>query len=499
MKRKLVAPARPQVQKVEGRNFTLYRGDALDVLRLQPDNSVDSCIVDGPYGLEFMGSDWDGAGNFAAGIEKDAKSAGGYGKDKPTNENAYAAARVRYGKLFSERPKKIERRSQGHDRPFDMALPDFTSGMRGSGAFIYLEWSMTWAREVLRVLKPGGFLMSFGGSRTYHLMACGVHFAGFEVRDMVEWLYGSGFPKTQNVARAIDMHLCRKSGRTGRHYEVNLPEPKKRKPGDHVCDRTKEGMEWEGYGTALKPAHEPICMARKPITGALAPNVLKNGTGGLDIDSCRIGREHVPGWHKSGANGSGGYRGTSTFRIREMDAKEIQERNSKGGWPNNVITDEEAAKMLEGKARFFYCPKPSKREKDAGLDEFAERAWVQWQTANGTSGVASSLSAGRNTKRKNVHPTIKPVAFMRYLVELVTPEGGTVLDHFCGSGSTGVGTLAAGGGRKFIGAEQYATDEKPYFQIACARLHHAEKALSGSEVPRSAPAIRGRRRRLAVH
>lgn len=505
----------------------------LDLLKVLPDNSIDSIVTDGPYGLEFMGEEWDtftesglrvgasteeakadilsgaaAARRHGASIERDAKSAGGYGADSPTNENAFAAARVRYGsKLWTERPKKQERRAEGENRPFDGSLPVFTGGM------LFQRWNEAWARECLRVLKPGGFLLAFGGGRTYHRLACGIEDAGFEIRDIIDWVYGSGFPKSSNVERAVDIHVCRQSGRTGRHYEVNLPKPHLRKPGDHVCPSSPEGRLFAGVGTAIKPGKEPICMARKPFKGSVAMNVLLWGTGGLNIQACRVNRDagDVPGWHKSGANGANGFNGTSTFRTREMTPEEIQARcGDVGRWPSNLILDEEAGAELDaqggfskstgntrknkggqsgrgkiphdwestgpadagGASRFFYCPKPSKREKDLGLDEFAEQAWVQWQTANGTSKKPSSLSEGRDTKRKNIHPTIKPVTLMRYLCQLVTPPGGVILDHLAGSATTGVGALTAEGFNfSFIGFEK----NPEYYQIGLARLTHAEQ------------------------
>ncbi len=464
IKRKQVVKT-PPLEMAEGLRWQAWLGDTIRVMKLMPANSVDSCVVDGPYGLEFMGSDWDSF-NSGAGIEKDAKSAGGYGADEPTNKNAYAAVRVRYGKLWTERPEKVKRRADGENRPFDGALPVYTAGVA------YQDWNEAWAREVHRVLKPGGFILAFGGTRTFHRLACGIENSGFEIRDMLSWLYGSGFPKSSNVGRAVDMRLCTEPGR---HYEVNVPKGDKFRPGDHVCCRTEEGEALEGMGTAIKPAQEPICMARKPLSEkTVADNVRKWGTGCLNIGACRIDRDasDVPGWHKSGANGTKGFQGTSTFKTRNMSAEEIAERNSGGRWPSNVIMDEEAGSILDSQSldasRFFYCAKPSKNEKDAGLDAFAESLWVQWATANGTSGKPSSISEGRNTKRRNTHPTIKPVRLMRYLIRLVTPPGGTVLDHLAGSGTTGVAAIAEG--FRVILVE----GKREFFNILQARCRHAE-------------------------
>jgi DNA modification methylase len=464
-------------------------GDAVLTMKVIPDNSVDAVVCDAPYGLEFMGNEWD---TFAgSGIEKDAKSAGGYGADSPTNENAYAAARVRYGKLFTSRPKKDERRAEGENRPFDKALPVYESG-----GFALLEFHLSWLAECFRVLKPGGFILVFGGTRTYHWLGVAVELTGFEVRDMIEWIYAMGFPKSQNAERAIDMHLCRLAGTPGRHYEVNLPKPEKRKPNDHVCASTPEGRQHTGEGTALKPAHEPIVMARKPFKGNLAANVLEWKTGTLQIEACEVVKKegHSSGWHKSGANGSGGYLGTSTFRTRELTANEIQaRRGNRGQYPSNVIVDhaedctevwcspECAVAELDrqhtgkGASHFFYCAKPTKSEKDGGLNGFDEKKWVAWQTGNGASGKASSISEGRKTTRKNTHPTIKPLRLMRYLVRLVTPPGGVCLDPLSGSMTTGCAALHEG--RRTICIER-KTD---YFDIGVARLTYHEKLTRQEE------------------
>lgn len=518
----------------------LALSDNLVWMRAQEANSKDVIICDGPYGLAFMGEDWD---SFS--VEKDRKSAGGFGKDSPTNENAYAAAQVRYGALgkhFTERPAKDALKAEGSNRATDGALPIYSGGM------LYQRFTETWAREAFRILKPGGYLLSFSAPKTYHRMACGIEDAGFEIRDQIDWIYGSGFPKSQNVRRSMDMRACRAAGTEGRHFESKLPKalepgerPKKGtnylQEGDHICGTFPEFEEWEGYGTALKPAHEPICMARKPLSeGTVALNVQKHGTGALNIPGCEVGRDadDVPGWHKSGADGTNGFRDSNTFRTRSMGADEIRERRGeKGRWPANLIfghlegckpagesrvrvaysdkgtlkadgfnpgkphvgeggrkinkpCDSEGMETVTvweceedcpvrelesqeaGKARFFYTAKPSKRERDTGLDAFEEKAWVQWQTANGTSGSASSISAGRNTKKKNNHPTCKPVALMRYLIRLVTPRGGTVLDIFMGSGTTGVAAIEEG--FKFEGIE----NNPAYLDIAKARIGHAE-------------------------
>ena len=251
-----------------------------------------------------------------------------------------------------------------------------------------------WA-ECLRVLKPGGHLLAFAGTRTQHRMAVRIEDAGFEIRDMIAWIYSTGFPKSHNL------------------------------DGD-----------WQGWGTALKPALEPITVARKPLSGTVAETVLKHGTGAMNIDGCRVGRdaEDVSGWSQSGSNASENrsMSGANYARDAKPDAE--------GRWPANLIHDgsDEPTGLLGDAARFFYCAKASRSDRGAG----------------------------------NVHPTVKPTDLMRYLCRLVTPPGGVVLDPFAGSGSTG--KAAALEGFRFLGIER----EAEYVEIARARIASAEDKAS---------------------
>ena len=297
-------------------------------------------------------------------------------------------------------------------------------------------------RECLRVLKPGGHLLAFGGSRTYHRLACAVEDAGFQIRDQIMWVYGSGFPKSHNVANSIDKKMGQPNrGRaipTASKYQASDIDEKNKLTSNKVdayVSRTPESAEWVGWGTALKPAHEPIVMARKPVDGTVANNVLKHGVGGINIDASRVGEQ--------------------------------------GRFPANFIHDgsNEVTDLLGDFSRFFYCSKPSKKERNAGLEALDE----QWKPAaefrpnhmdkalDGESGNPF----GRFQPTKNFHPTVKPIALMRYLVRLVTPPGGIVLDPFAGSGST----LVAATMEKFdcIGIEM--TDE--YLPIIEARVAYA--------------------------
>lgn len=314
--------------------------------------------------------------------------------------------------------------------------------------------------QLLRVLKPGGHLLAFGGTRTYHRMTCAIEDAGFEVRDSLHWLYGTGFPKSLNVG--------------------------------------------EGRGTALKPGHEPIVLARKPLEGTVAANVAKWGTGALNIDGCRIAGD-VPVFARRGdlmtnVYGSGLGGGNRTGETRE------------GRWPANVLLDEGAAAELDvqsgtltsgtraagvrkgigfgssatgdggpaivgsegGASRFFYVAKPARAERDAGCAHLPAKSGGEATDREDDSAGTQNprAGAGRTGGARNFHPTVKPVELMRYLVRLVTPPGGLVLDPFAGSGTTGVACIHEGFG--FLGIER----EEEYLEIARARLKRAETSCA---------------------
>jgi site-specific DNA-methyltransferase (adenine-specific) len=326
-----------------------------------------------------------------------------------------------------------------------------------------------WARETLRVLKPGGHLLAFGGTRTYHRLAAGIEDAGFEIRDCLVWLYGSGFPKSLNL------------------------------DGD-----------WQGWGTALKPAHEPIVVARKPLAGTVAANILEHGTGALNVDGCRIGAGERPLRESDRRSGMNGTYGDGLGGSRAVG------ETSLGRWPANVVLDPEAAAMLDeqtgelttnpgtyrrdasdaqdervaygkygaiesgvsvsngnsgGASRFFYCAKTSSAERNAGLDGFPEKM-TRDTYGDGLQGPRPHTADDYEWQRKgarNVHPTVKPIDLMRWLVRLVTPPGGLVLDPFVGSGTTGIATALEG--MDFIGLER----EEEYVAIARARIAWWEK------------------------
>jgi DNA modification methylase/transcriptional regulator with XRE-family HTH domain len=411
----------------------LLHGDCLERLRELPDCSVDACVTDPPYGLRFMGKAWD--------------------YDVPQAE--------------------------------------------------------VW-REVLRVLKPGGHLLAFAGTRTQHRMAVQIEDAGFEIRDLIAWVYGSGFPKSLDVSKAIDkrggasvswfgpwfrewrkqngvtqkevaaLFPSKTGGLTGcvANWELgfNMPTPDQFNlirdtfglpfesiaeaerevvaqqrgtqlavaPGqgndrsattlDITTPSTPEAQQWAGWGTALKPALEPITVARKPLSGTVAENVLRHGTGALNVDGCRVAHtEECRMMAPSQANIA-----NPSDKCRQAGRREaVLELKPEGRWPANLIHDgsEEPCELLGSAARFFYCAKASKADRGA----------------------------------ENVHPTVKPTELMRYLVRLVTPPGGLVLDPFMGSGSTGKAAVLEG--FRFIGIER----EAEYIEIARGRIQVPEQ------------------------
>lgn len=373
-------------------------GDCLDVLSVLPEASIDAVVTDPPYGLGFMGKAWD------------------------------------------------------HSVPS----------------------ALVW-RECLRVLKPGGHLLAFAGTRTQHRMAVNIEDAGFEIRDMIAWVYGSGFPKSLDVSKAID-----KAAGAERELVGVSPHSANRKAGTFstgnespsgynagnegermiTAPATESALQWQGWGTALKPALEPITVARKPLDGTVAANVLKHGTGALNIDGCRVGSE--------GGTRKGSFPkddSVSAYGNGINGACEIVSTGS-GRWPANLIHDgsDEVTDLLGEAARFFYCPKASKRDREEGLDAADDK------TLNRVNpGGLENDPRWKPVTRKNNHPTVKPTDLMRYLVRLVTPPGGLVLDPFCGSGSTGKAAVLEG--FDFCGIDI----SEEYAEIARARIAAAAR------------------------
>ena len=419
----------------------ILRGNCLDTLKTLADCSIDSIVTDPPYELGFMGKSWDASG---------------------------------------------------------------------------IAYNVELWRECLRVLKPGGHLLAFSGSRTYHRMTVAIEDAGFEIRDQIMWLYGSGFPKSLNVSKAIDKaaglleHEASAFTVAGR-TDKNLPSTVT-KGYEPPKPQSSEAQRWQGWGTALKPAHEPICVARKPLTGNVASNVLEWGTGALNIDGSRVA-------HQSEADrASATPQGKVTSNLSAGSAPDVNDEGRKdverpdtslGRWPANVIHDgsnevvagfptqagaggkasgptwsgpsgsasrhqmkgmrDEEPKFYGDSgsaARFFYCAKASKSERNAGLEGLPERRESDIEKDDGVGG--DNPRNRTNAPRQNFHPTVKPIALMRYLVKLVTPPGGTVLDPFLGSGSTAVAAIIEG--FEWVGCEM----TEDYWPIIEARVAWAE-------------------------
>lgn len=361
-----------------------------------------------------------------------------------------------------------------------------------------------WA-ECLRVLKPGGHLLAFAGTRTQHRMAVRIEDAGFEIRDMLAWVYGSGFPKSHDVSKAIDKAAGAEREVVGvKKHSANQQIETFKNSGDYkiTTPTTKAAKQWQGWGTALKPALEPITLARKPLIGTVAENVLEHGTGGLNIDGCRVENNGDDLSRK--ATPAKGWKNSSQFNGSMNDDWK------KGRWPANFIHDGSdevvglfphtssgavnphingsvAAKTvvsflkgLDGKmrnytseanqgsaSRFFYCAKASKRDRDEGLEGFPTS--TQQSVAHGDRQYGTLPHTGEQREinsqpRANIHPTVKPTDLMRYLCRLITPPNGVILDPFMGSGSTGKAALLEG--FSFIGCEL----SPEYFEIAKARI-----------------------------
>lgn len=415
--------------------YTLLLGDCLDVLSGVEDCSVDSVVCDPPYGLSFMGKRWD------------------------------------------------------YDVP-----------------------SVAIWRECLRVLKPGGYLLAFAGSRTQHRMAVNIEDAGFEIRDMIAWVYGSGFPKSHNVSCSIDkMAGHGNRGRaipTASSYQASDVEQENKLTSNPVGPyepKTDEAKKWAGYGSSLKPSIEPITVARKPLDGTIAENVLKWGTGAMNIDGCRVPMDQDDFDKLS--------RGVDAIRERggfmdnswknSSDLSGANPANPLGRWPANFIHDgsqevldlfpetkggawvnTDGARMFNnnGKptgyvdsgrrdktsgsaARFFYCSKSNKRDRNEGCESIEAKQYSR----DGRDTPIENAYQCNGSKANNFHPTVKPTDLMRYLCRLVTQPGGVVLDPFMGSGTTGKAAMLEG--FRFIGCEM----DEEYYKIAEARVVHAYK------------------------
>lgn len=436
----------------ENDSYKIYNGDMLDMLQVIKPESIDAIVCDPPYELGFMNKSWDSTGI----------------------------------------------------------------------AFKKETW-----QNCFEVLKPGGYLLAFGGSRTYHRIACAIEDAGFEIRDCIMYLYGTGFPKSMDIAKALEGKLTLGSSNPKDFKKLNgeqitrgnwgyatmqLEQGYRNKNYDTEAESetylgkleptTDLAKEWQGWGTCLKPAYEPIIVARKPFKGSVVDNIIKYRVGGINIDGCKIGNEKRTQ-----------FSGKSNGRIySEYSQKNAHFETVEGRFPANVIltydetdfdevcggmpytknnTKTHSAKNSDNNvnfnasksvnvigyedsgsaSRYFYCAKASKKDRDEGLDAFEER-----KTTDGCirANVETARKFGANSAlRKNIHPTCKPTELMQYLIRLVSPKGATILDPFMGSGSTGKAVMFENRERdanyKFIGIE--LTDE--YLPIAQARIEYA--------------------------
>lgn len=417
-------------------NATIYLGDCLETIRTLPDCSVDSIVTDPPYGLGkepdalAMLADWMATGHH------DVKGSGFMGKD------------------------------------WDAFVPQ----------------PALW-RECLRVLKPGGHLLAFAGTRTHDLMTLGLRIAGFEIRDTIMWVYGSGFPKSLDVSKAID-----KAAGAEREVVSAHPNPAGNKAGGNSLNMSAVGMpaeavitapatdaarRWEGWGTALKPALEPITVARKPLAGTVAANVLAHGTGALNIDGCRVGDEvryNAPAGNAKNPNTALGPAQNGGFGMKA----DSEGTTVAGRWPANLIhdgSDEVVALFPESKGQQGDVRgTEASRTGGEGTNCYGEYGRVASAKRGDTGSAARFFYCAKASKSDrgadNNHPTVKPTDLMRYLCRLVTPPGGVVLDPFMGSGSTGKGAMFEG--FRFIGCEL----DPDYAAIARARIAATEQRVA---------------------
>lgn len=437
----------------EDDTVTLYAGDCIEVMRALPDSSVDAVVTDPPYGLEFMGKEWDrpwavsptqGVG-FAG--REDNLTLPSFGDNR--NANCRGCGGRQRGK------KRCTCTTPDWDRKPGNDMAEFQA------------WCLTWTTELYRVLKPGGHMLAFGGTRTWHRLACAIEDAGFEVRDSIAWMYGSGFPKSLDVSKAIDKAagetrevvgtLTCKDMRGG-----NYSGPQPGMEHNYTAPATPDAIRWQGWGTALKPAFEPIVVARRPLIGTVAANVLAHGTGALNIDGCRIGTTETLGRAKAGwGNAAVGADDYGNFNSIGVTVEG-------GRWPANVILDESQARELDLMSGLTEARQSgwSKSGSKAGSndsmsgDNYARDAKLDSFTDPGGGASRFFYTAKANTHERpridgSAHPTVKPLTLMRYLVRLITPPGGIVLEPFAGSGTTLEACIVEG--FKCIGIERDPT------------------------------------------
>lgn len=539
-------------------HVTLLHGDCLDVLRELPDASVDAVVTDPPYGLEFMGKEWDrpwsGRGEKPAGADL---STGGF-----ATGNGYSDRKTpTYGKPWVAKRCSLCGHTQAGGSPCRCDEPQWVIERQHPAIPMraFQDWCEQWATECLRVLKPGGHLLAFGGSRTWHRLACAVEDAGFEIRDSIAWLYAQGFPKSLDVSKAIDkirrrdyvaaavrlgMNIPRRNlddwtkeghapgDKWWAEFRAHLPSDDwqalerevvgsgksgaasvayvRQAPGEYdvTAPATSDAERWQGWGTALKPAFEPVVVARKPLAGTIAANVLAHGTGALNVDACRVqmSDEDRRVIESMGGFGSDGYqrpRTDGTFMSGTPNAT-ASKAHAAGRWPTNVVLDDATAAELDrqsgesrdgvavkrngvtsngvtgwgaaepgtpdaggyggrgGASRFF----PTFRYEAKAPTAERPKYWAHdcdcpHDEAMRPGGTCETCGA---PGKRIAHPTVKPLDYMRWLVRLVTPPGGTVLEPFAGSGTTAEACVVEG--FRCIAIER----EADYLPLIVARL-----------------------------
>ena len=436
---------------------TLYHGDCLDALRELPDSSVDSVVTDPPYGLEFMGRDWDAPWrdsdvNADAGMSDVGYTDGGRRLPRPTftgstNPKCRVCKGTRRGRRDGTAKVAVCLCADGGHFPNVRAVE-----MRA-----FQDWCEAWVVECLRILKPGGHLVAFGGSRTWHRLAAAVEDAGFEIRDSIAWLYGSGFPKSMNVAKAIATGGRPEDIRRAAMGDEYSPSGRGRVNYDHggasvmngsssEVPLTPEAEGWQGWGTALKPAFEPIVVGRKPLAGTVAQNVLTHGTGALNIDACRTAGDDAP----EGRRRHGGGSATSSSMGGGPLNPDVRPESPAGRWPTNVVLDDSQATALDEQVGILksgaYSGKRNSYKFGHLYGEFTGTELSETPREASEGGAsrffptfhyeAKAPASERPAVNGVQHPTVKPLDLMRWLVRLVTPPNGVVLEPFAGSGTT---------------------------------------------------------------
>ena len=502
----------------EDESVTLHLGDCLSVLPGMPDCSVDAIVTDPPYGLEFMGAEWDGADGFRRSL-----NAADAGRDSVFGRTSRTSPEYSTGKPANAR---IRTRVDGRTNPAEGKSVTATPEAYIAGQ-PFQAWCQAWATECLRVLKPGGWLLAFGGTRTWHRLTCGIEDAGFDIRDGIAdllgqdapglmWVYGSGFAKSKDAARAVDMHVCTLPGR---HCMRRVPDDPK--PDDHVCPESEEGKPWQGWGTAAKPAWEPIVCARKPLADSLGGNLVEYGTGALNVDGCRTGAGQDYRDKCAPVVGLASNRNGDAYG--EWTGERADSANDAGRWPPNVLLTHSAdcepvgtrqvkgitggttragigvlkyggansrphhadsggdtqrrgyadADGLETVEAWDCAPGCPAAEMDRQSGFTSEKARVLnrngarqmdgWGLAAESKGAVHGDSGGASrffpafkyaakapaSERPRLPdgtawPTVKPLPLVSYLVRFVTPPGGTVLDLFAGTGTTGEACIIEG-------------------------------------------------------